>query len=310
MKKNKKDSNKRKWYDTFGKDYGLYVMSAIPILWYVIFCYIPMGGIVIAFQNYNIFQGIWGSDFVGLAVFKELFGSSGFINAFKNTIVLGLGEFLLGAPAPIILALMLNEIRLSGFKKITQSLLYIPHFMSWIIVGGLLLQMFSLSGFVNSLLTMLGLEKVSFLTQTSTWVPVFLLTGVWKSAGWGTIIYLAALTGINPELYEAARVDGAGRLKCIWNITLPCIFPTIAIVFILSIDGLLSVGFEKIYALSNSYVSDVSDVIATYIYRVGIESLRYNISTAAGLFQGVITLVLVWITNTTSKKLTGDGILW
>lgn len=292
------------------KDWELYAIALIPISYFIIFKYIPMIGIIIAFQDYNIFQGMTGSDFIGVEVFRELFGSSAFQKAFRNTIMLGLGEFIIGAPAPIILALMLNEIRLVKFKKVAQSVLYLPHFLSWVIVSGLILQIFSLSGLLNNVLAMLGFDKVSFLTAVPTWVGVFLVTGVWKSAGWGTIVYLAALTGINPELYEAARVDGCGRLKSIWYITLPCIFPTIAIVFVLGLGSLLDVGFEKMYALSNSYVSDVADVTATYIYRVGIQSLRYNISTAAGLFDGVLTLILVLLTNTISRKLNGEGILW
>ncbi len=291
-------------------DIGLYLLVILPLLYFVIFKYIPMLGIVVAFQDYNIFKGLFGSEFIGFEVFEELFTSKDFLEALGNTIFLSLGEFFLGTPAPIILALMLNEIRLTKFKRVTQSMLYLPHFLSWVIVGGLLIQLFSNSGMVNNVISALGLEKIPFLTEESSWIWMFLWTGVWKSAGWGTIIYLAALTGISPEIYEAANVDGCGRIKAIWYITLPSIFPTIAIVFVLGLGGLLDVGFEKMYALTNPYVSDVSDVIATYVYRVGIESLRYNISTAAGLFQSVVTVILVFITNTISRKLNDTGILW
>lgn len=293
-----------------GMDFGLYILVLVPIAYFVIFKYIPMFGIVIAFQDYNIFQGVFGSEFIGLQIFKELFTSADFQNALRNTVFLSLGEFLLGTPAPIILALMLNEIRLKYFKKITQSILYLPHFLSWVIVGGLIIQLFSAYGFVNGFLSTLGLERVSFLTERSSWIMVFLFTGVWKSAGWGTIIYLAALTNVNPEIFEAAKVDGCGRLRGIWYITLPAIYPTIAIVFVLGLGGLLDVGFEKMYALTNPYVSEISDVIATYVYRVGIQSLRYNISTAAGLFQSLVTIILVTTTNFVSRKMNDEGILW
>ncbi|MGI5894369.1 MAG: ABC transporter permease [Candidatus Merdivicinus sp.] len=291
-------------------DIGLYLLVLVPIVYFIIFKYIPMFGIVIAFQDYNIFQGVFGSEFIGFEIFKELFSSADFINALRNTVLLSLGEFLLDTPAPIILALMLNEIRLKYFKKITQSILYLPHFLSWVIVGGLIIQLFSAHGFVNNILAAMGMERISFLTEKSSWIGMFLFTGVWKGAGWGTIIYLAALTNVNPEIFEAAKVDGCGRLRGIWYITLPTIFPTIAIVFVLGLGGLLDVGFEKMYALTNPYVSEISDVIATYVYRVGIQSLRYNISTAAGLFQSVVTIILVTSTNFISRKMNDEGILW
>lgn len=300
----------RKWNQWKKTDIGLYLLVLVPILYFVIFKYIPMFGVVIAFQDYNIFQGVFGSEFIGFDIFRELFGSADFRNALRNTVFLSLGEFLLGTPAPIILALMLNEIRLKYFKKVTQSILYLPHFLSWVIVGGLIIQLFSAHGFLNNLLASMGMERVSFLTEKWPWIMMFLFTGVWKGAGWGTIIYLAALTNVSPEIYEAARVDGCGRLRRIWYITLPSIFPTIAIVFVLGLGGLLDVGFEKMYALTNPYVSEISDVIATYVYRVGIQSLRYNISTAAGLFQSVVTIILVTLTNFISRKLNDEGILW
>lgn len=291
-------------------DIGLYLLVLLPVLYFVIFKYIPMVGIVIAFQDYNIFQGIWGSEFIGFEIFAELFSSTDFLNALRNTVFLSLGEFILGMPAPIILALMLNEVRLKKFKRVTQSIMYLPHFLSWVIVGGLIIQLFSVHGFVNNVMAAFGMERISFLTEKGPWIVMFLFTGVWKGVGWGTIIYLAALTNVNQEIFEAAKVDGCGRIRCIWYITLPTIFPTIAIVFVLGLGGLLDVGFEKMYALTNPYVSEISDVIATYVYRVGLQSLRYNISTAAGLFQSVVTIILVTGTNYISRKLNDEGILW
>lgn len=291
-------------------DIGLYLLVIIPVIYFVVFKYIPMLGITIAFKDYNIFKGIFGSEWVGFDIFKELFTNNSFLLALRNTVFLSLGEFIMGIPAPIILALFLNELKNKHFKKMTQSILYLPHFLSWVIVGGLILQLFTQTGLINNMLSAFGIAPKPFLTDQSMWVGVFLTAGVWKGAGWGTIIYLAALTGISEEVYEAARVDGCGRFKLMWYITLPGIRHTMIVVIILGMGGIIDVGLEKIMALKTPYVSEISDVISTYVYRVGMQSLRYNIATAAGIFQALVSIILVSVTNYMSKKFEGEGVLW
>jgi putative aldouronate transport system permease protein len=212
-------------------------------------------------------------------------------------------------PAPIVLAILLNEIGLKWFKKSAQTILYLPHFISWVIIGGMVYQLLSTNtGLINHLLKSAGLKAVPFLTDPLYWVITYVGSGVWQNAGWGTIIYLAALTGINKELYEAAEVDGAGRLRKIWNITLPGIKPTIMILLIINIGHMASIGFERPFVLANPLVTDVSDVISTFVYKVGVQSARFTIATAIGLFQAVVGLIFLLSSNYISKKVTDQGI--
>lgn len=300
---------KRKWRLTFVQDWQLYALLLLPMLYFIVFKYIPMYGVTIAFKDFNMFQGIWKSPWSGLDAFREIFRMKDFYKVLRNTMMLNLLDLVVSFPAPIILALLLNEVRVKWFKKGAQTILYLPHFISWVIIGGMVYQLLSTNtGLVNVLLKSSGGKAIPFLTDPIYWVFTYVGVGVWQSAGWGTIIYLAALTGISKELYEAAEVDGAGRLRKIWNITLPGIKPTIVILLIINIGHMASIGFERPYVLGNPLVTDVSDVISTFVYKVGLQSARYTIATAIGLFQAVVGLIFLLSSNYISKKVTDQGI--
>ncbi|MHA7751338.1 MULTISPECIES: ABC transporter permease [Paenibacillus] len=279
------------------------------MLYFLIFKYIPMYGVTIAFKEFNMFQGVWKSPWVGLDAFREIFLMKDFYKVLRNTVLLNLLDLLVSFPAPIVLAVLLNEIRIKWFKKGAQTILYLPHFISWVIIGGMVYQLLSTNtGLVNILLKSSGVKAIPFLTEPVYWVITYVGSGVWQNAGWGTIIYLAALAGINKELYEAAEVDGAGRLRKIWNITLPGIKPTIMILLIINIGHMASIGFERPFVLGNPLVTDVSDVISTFVYKVGVQSARFTIATAIGLFQAVVGLIFLLSSNYISKKVTDQGI--
>lgn len=288
----------------------LYALLVLPLTYFIIFKYGPMYGIQIAFKDFNFFQGIQGSEWIGFEAFREVFGMRDFYLTLRNTLMLNFLDLLVSFPAPLILAIMLYEMKAVWFKKLSQTILYIPHFISWVIIGGIVYQVFGTqSGMVNNLLTSLGFEAVPFLTDKSDWLLTYLLVGVWQSAGWGTIIYLAALTGINKELFEAAGIDGAGRLKRIWHITLPGLRPTIVVLLIINLGHMISIGFERPYVIGNLAVREYSDVLSTFVYRIGIESGQYTLATVVGLFQAVVGLIFVLGANYTSKKLTDESIL-
>ncbi len=269
-----------------------------------------MYGIQIAFKDFNFFQGINGSEWIGLEAFKEVFGMRDFYLTLRNTLMLNLLDLLVSFPAPLILAIMLYEMQSVWFKKLSQTILYIPHFISWVIIGGIVYQVFGTqSGMVNNMLTSLGFEAIPFLTEKNDWLFTYLSVGVWQSAGWGTIIYLAALTGINKELFEAAEMDGAGRLKRIWHITLPGLKPTIVTLLIINLGHMISIGFERPYVIGNLAVREYSDVLSTFVYRIGLQSGQYTLATVVGLFQAVVGLVFVLGANYASKKLTDESIL-
>lgn len=294
----------------FKRYWQLYALLLLPILYFVIFRYGPMYGVQIAFKDFNLFQGISGSEWIGFDAFREVFAMRDFYTTLRNTFMLNFLDLLVSFPAPIILAIMLYEIRSSWFKKISQTILYIPHFISWVIIGGIVYQLFgSQSGMINGVLVSMGFEPVPFLTEKNSWLITYLFTGVWQSAGWGTILYLAALTGVNKELFEAAEVDGATRLKKIWHITLPSIKPTIVTLLILNLGKMVSIGFDRPYIIGNTAVREYSDVLSTFVYRIGLESGQYTLATVVGLFQAVVGLVFVLGSNYISKKITGDGIL-
>jgi putative aldouronate transport system permease protein len=290
------------------RDFLLYLLLLLPLAYIAIFRYAPIYGVLMAFQDYNIFQGIRGSEWVGLDVFQFIFEQKSFYRALKNTLVLNFLDLVVGFPAPIILAILLNEIWFVRFKKIAQSILYLPHFLSWVIIGGIVYLMFSSGGLVNSALDTLGVTKIEFLSRKENWIVLYMLVGVWQSVGWGTIIYLAALVGINKELYEAADMDGCSRFRKIWHITLPGIKPTISILLILQIGRMVSIGFDRPYVLGNSLVSEYSDVISTYVYRIGIGAGDFSQATAVGLFQSIVGLIFLVLANYISKKFVGQGI--
>ena len=283
----------------------------IPVLlYYICFCYIPMGGIVIAFKDYKLMKGIVGSPWVGVDNFIELFTTPSFYEILGNTLWISILRLLFGFPAPILLALLLNEVRSARYKKTVQTISYLPHFLSWVILTGVFQQLLSPStGDVNALLGKFGIEPIYFLGSPKWFVFTIIFTGVWQSAGWGTVIYLAAIAGIDPQMYEAAMLVGAGRMKRILYITLPSLAPTITITLILSTGNILNAGFDQIMNMYNEAVYEVGDIIDTYVYRRGLEGMQYSYSTAVNLFKNVIGLGFVLITNKIAQKL-GDSSLW
>ncbi|MGV7118756.1 ABC transporter permease [Paenibacillus nuruki] len=288
----------------------LYFLLILPIAYFLTFKYGPMYGIQIAFKDFNFFQGINDSEWIGWDAFREVFQNQDFYKTLRNTLMLNFLDLLVSFPAPLLLAIMLYEVKAVWFKKLSQTILYIPHFISWVIIGGIVYQVFGTqSGFVNNMWMALGFQPIPFLTDPNYWLVTYLLTGVWQSAGWGTILYLAALTGINKELYEAADMDGAGRLKRIWHITLPGLKTTIITLLIINLGNMVTIGFERPFVIGNVAVQDYSDVLSTFVYRIGLESGQYTLATVVGLFQAVVGLIFVLGANYASKKSTGEGIL-
>lgn len=292
------------------RNWQIYALLMLPVIYFLIFKYGPMYGVQIAFKEFNFFEGIAGSEWVGLDIFREVFQSNDFFKALRNTLLLNLLDLIISFPAPLILAIMLYELRIIWFKKFAQTILYVPHFISWVIIGGIVLQVFGTeSGFINNLLTGMGLDAIPFLSNKHYWLITYLLVGVWQSAGWGTILYLAALTGINKELFEAAEVDGAGRFKKIFHISLPGIKTTIATLLIINLGNMISIGFDRPFIVGNVAVRDYSEVLSTFVYRVGIESGQISLATAVGLFQALVGLIFLLGANYASKKLADESIL-
>ena len=286
-------------------------MLAIPFVWYLVFCYKPMAGIIIAFQKYSIFKGIAGSKYVGLENFKFVFGMRDFGIALGNTLLLNLLDLIFGFPMPTILAIMLNEMRTPKLKKISQTMLYLPHFLSWVIIGGMVLKIFApTSGVINALLMKSGLTSgnIPFLTEGHWWRFTYVLVGVWQNMGWGTIIYLAAITGLDMNLFEAAQIDGANKLQQIWHVTLPGIRPTIVVLLILNVGQMMNISFDRPYILGNPMVQNFCDVLSTFVYRAGITNSQFARATAIGLFQSVVGMILITSANLVTKKLGEDGI--
>ena len=292
-----------------GKKISLYIMLFIPIIYFIVFHYLPLGGIVVAFKQYNIFQGIWDSPWVGLAHFKEVFASGEFRTALKNTIVLNLGELFITFPVPSVLAVLLNEMSNQRMKKLTQTVLYLPHFLSMVVIAGIVYQVFGTSGIVNNVLSSFHIGPVNFVGDSSKWRAIYWGTGIWMGAGYGMIVYLAAMAGINVELYDAAYMDGAGRWKRIWHVTLPQIRPTVVTMTIMNVGKILSISFERPYLMGNVLVQDVSSVISTYVYSVGLQAGRYDFATAVGLFQSIVAVCMVVAANQVAKRLGEEGIM-
>ncbi len=291
----------------FWRNRYLFLLLCPIILWYIVFRYIPIGGSVIAFKDYRFSKGIWGSAWVGLKYFRALFASPDFLRVFRNTLIISLYKLAFGFPAPIVLALMLNEMGSVTYKRAIQTITYVPHFISWVVYGGLIATLLSPTyGMVNAILKGLGFEAIYFLADARLFRPLLVVSAMLKESGWGAIIYLAAIAGIDPQLHEAAIVDGANKMKRIWHITLPGIASTVVILFIIRIGAILNVGFEQIFVLYNPMVYEVGDVIETYTYRVGILQGRFSFTTALGLFKSVLGFVLVIVANYVAKK-TSDG---
>lgn len=306
-----RNSERRRKWKTMKSNYILYIMILLPLIYFIVFRYIPMTDIVIAFKDYNMFSTVWESPWAQdpLKYFKAAFFAPDFLRALRNTIYLNVLDLLFGFPFPVILAILLNEIAFKKFKRFTQTVLYMPHFLSWIIISGMAMQIFAPeNGIINILRSRMGMATVPFLSDPVLWVITYIGLGIWQSAGYNTIVYLAAITGINMELYEAAEVDGAGRMRKIWHITLPGIRPTIVVMLILNLGRILSISFDRPYAMGNFLVRQYSDVISTYVYRVGIESQQFSLATAVGLFQSVVCVVFLIAANVISEKLGERGI--
>ncbi len=289
---------------------GLYLLVIPVVAYYIIFHYIPMSGVLMAFQDYMPRKGISGSEWVGFQHFIDFFSSDYFGRTLRNTLTISLTQLLFGFPAPIVLALLINELRGKTFKKIVQTASYLPHFISLVIVCAMVKEFVSTNGIVTQLLvSVFDIEKISLLTNKDYYVPVHVISYIWTEVGFGSIIYLAALSGINLELYDAASIDGAGRFGQMLHVTLPGIAPTIIIKLLLAIGGVMGIGHEKILLLYNEGIYETADVISTYVYRKGLVDAEYSFSTAVGLFNSVINFILVMIANKISAKVS-DVSLW
>ena len=291
------------------KNISLYLLLVPGIVYLIIFKYIPIGGLVMAFQDFNVFKGFFDSQWVGLAQFQKLFASPDFYRIFRNTLLINGYKILFGFPLPIILAVMLNEIRFMPLKKVSQTIVYLPHFLSWIIVSGLFINILSASdGIVNQMIKACGGESIPFMSSTQWFRAVLVVTDTWKEMGWSAIVYIAAIAGVDQELYEAARVDGASRIRQIWHITLPGITSTIVLMFILKLGSIMSGGFDQVLTMYNPAVYEVGDIIQTYVYRIGLGKQQYSFSAAVGMFNSVIGFVLTVAGNYVSKKVSGRSI--
>lgn len=289
----------------------LYLMLVLPLAFCILFKYVPMRGLVLAFKDFKVIKGINGSKWNGMANFTYLFSKSESVNVILQTLKLNLLDLAFGFPMPIILAVMLNEVRNKAFKRITQTIIYLPHFLSWVIIGSVFMMLLKTdSGMLNIMIAGIGGTKVPFLTDNVLWQITYIFIGVWQSMGWGTIIYLAAITGISAELYEAATVDGAGRFSKIWHITLPGIRSTIVTLLIMNLGRVLGSSFERVNTLSNPYVVLKSaNVISTYVWRVGLSNGKYHYATAMSLFQNVIGVLLILIADRIAKSMGESGLI-
>ena len=290
----------------------LYVLLFLPMLYLLIFKYVPMIYIQIAFKKYSIVESVWNMPLAGnngFEYFIKAFNNKDFINALRNTLMLNLLDLVIGFPAPIIFALILNELVFKKFKRVVQTVAYMPHFLSWVIIYGLALQIFApSSGLVNMVLNNFGIEAIPFLNDSKHWVATYIFLGVWQNFGWGSIVYLAAIAGINSELYEAASVDGCGRFKKMWHITLPGIKPTIVVLLVMNLGNILGSGFDRPFAMQNNLVMDVAEVISTFVYKNGIQGLQFSLTTAVGFFQSVICVIFLLLANWISRRLGERGI--
>ena len=296
--------------DHFKREWQIYAMLLPTIVWFLVFLYKPMYGLQIAFKDYSIFRGVAGSPWVGLEHFETLFSNDQFLRAIGNTIKISALNLLFGFPAPIILALMFNEILHASYKRTAQTIVYLPHFISSVIIAGIVITAFSpTAGIVNTIMGWFGLDPVYFLTQPEWFRPIFVGTGIWQEAGFGSIVFLAAIAGVNPSLYESAMVDGANRWQMMWKITIPSILPTILIMLIIRIGNVMEVSFELVILLYQPATYETADVVNTWIYRQGLQSGQYDLAAAGGLFNAVVAFVLVMTANALSRHFSRTS-LW
>ena len=292
------------------RQWQLYLFLLLPVACVVIFNYVPMYGIVLAFKNYRPNKGILGSPWVGMKYFNQFFNSPSFLLLLKNTLILSLYSLLASLPVPILLALCLNEVRIPWFKKTVQMVTYAPYFISTVVMVGMLIQLMNIrSGFFNHLIQIFGGTPVDFMAIPSLFRTIYVFSGVWQGMGYSAVIYIAALSNVDPQLYEAAIIDGANRLQKIIHIDIPAILPTIVLMLIMSLGNVMSIGAEKVYLMQNNLNLSTSEIISTYVYKIGLINGQFSLSTAVGLFNSVINFVLIVIVNTIARRL-GDTSLW
>lgn len=296
---------KKQW----SKNKYVYIMAIPVIIYYLLFYYEPMYGALIAFKNFSPANGILDSPWAGFKHFEMFFTSYYFERLIKNTLLINLYGVVFSFPAPILLALLLNEVRSNRYKSLVQTVSYLPHFISLVVIVGMVLEFTSKQGLVNDMIAILGMERVSFMTKPQWFRSIYIISDIWQGIGWGSIIYLAALSNIDPQLYEASKIDGAGRWKQVLHITLPGLAPTVIILLILRIGSMMSVGHEKIILMYNPSIYDTADVISTFVYRKGIQEMSYSYSTAVGLFNSIINFLLIILANFISRK-TSETSLW
>ncbi|SDE55418.1 putative aldouronate transport system permease protein [Paenibacillus sp. UNCCL117] len=291
------------------KNKWLYIFLIPGLLYFLIFKYVPMFGIVIAFKDLSIAKGIWGSEWIGFSNFETLFSSSHFLRVLRNSLLLSAYQIIFGFPAPVILALMLNEVRIMAFKRVTQTILYLPHFISWVVLAGIVINFLSpTAGIVNQIVTAFGHEPIKFLQEPQYFRSIIVSAEIWKGVGWGTIIYLAAMTGIDPTLYESAKIDGASRMQRIFYITIPGIATTVIIMLLLNLGNILDNGFEQVFLLYNPVTYETGDIFETYTYRIGLQDGRLSYATAVGLFKSVVGFMLIISANYAARKISGKSI--
>jgi len=311
----KKNGSFSSWMKGMGKhlakNWIIYTFFIIPIAYYIVFRYVPMFGNIIAFRKYSAGGNIFGSQWSGFKYFKQFLGDPAFRRAFGNTLILNFAYLVVRFPLTLIFALLLNEIKWLPWKKFVQTVSYLPHFISMVIVAGMIKELLSTSGPINTFLTSIGQQAIEFIALPEWFPTIFVASGIWQGLGWGSILYLAAIAGINPELYEAAKVDGATHFQQVLHVTIPCILPTITTLLILDIGGMVGSGaaFEKVFLLYNPMTYETSDIVSTYVYRMGVYSGNYSYATAVGLFEGLLNLILLTVANFTSKKVAGES-LW
>lgn len=290
------------------RDWQLYTMLLLPVAMLLIFSYTPMVGLAMAFQDFDIFSGFLDSPWVGMKHFRTLFSMQEFPKVLGNTLLISLYKILFYYPMPILLAIFLNEVSSSAFRRTIQTIVYLPHFISWAVVSGLVFDLLSSTGVINTIITHLGGERVNFMMKPEYFRSIVVLSAIWKEVGYGAIVYLAAITGIDPTLYEAAQMDGAGRIRRIIHITLPGMLPVCVLMLLLRLGTVMDANFEQIYTLLNPTVMDTGDVLSTYIYRNGLSQMQYSYATAAGLFNSVVSFTLVFVSNAISRKTIGRSI--
>ncbi len=312
-----KVKTKMSWKASFKRYWQLYLLLLLPIVYFIIFRYGPMEYIITAFKKYKINVPVWEMEWAKnkkretdiFFYFKQAFQDNQFLRALKNTVVLNVLDLIVGFPAPIIFALILNELVFKRFKKVIQTVAYMPHFLSWVIIYSLSLRIFATDdGLINMLIQKLGGSPIPFLGDPKLWVVTYIFLGVWQDFGWGSIVYLASIAGINQELYEAASVDGASRFRKMWHITLPGIKPTIVVLLIMNLGNILGGGFDRPFAMQNNLVLDTAEVISTYVYKKGVLAAQYSLTTAVGLFQSVVGVFFLLMANFISRKLGERGI--